>query len=277
MLVDSRAKPLISVVIRNRNEGPRLARVLQALALQTISAEIILVDNESTDESLLLAEQFGARVVQLSKAEFTYGRAINVGFAAATAPLVALLSAHSLPVGPYFLASCIEPFEDNEIAAASCLNTGETELWLTPVVYDRSVTIEKLYRGQFQNCGCVVRRTAWERFPYNEELEASEDKEWAWRVLGAGYRIAQSNAVYCYTKVIPLKTQIRKYNREHVAIARFAGVPGETMTWQSLAKQLFRNIPGLAFRLAALGISHYTSLQTAVNQARRGPKQGSNR
>jgi hypothetical protein len=31
------------------------------------------------------------------------------------------------------------------------------------------------------------RRSVWQQFPFNEEMAACEDKEWMWRVLGAGH------------------------------------------------------------------------------------------
>jgi rhamnosyltransferase len=90
-------RPLASVVIRNRNEREYLERLLRVLSLQTVRPEIVMVDNESTDGSAEVAAASGSKLIHIAKSEFTYGRAINIGVAAAAADIVILLSSHSLP------------------------------------------------------------------------------------------------------------------------------------------------------------------------------------
>jgi GT2 family glycosyltransferase len=48
----------ISVVIRNRNDGAHLRHVLRALSLQDTPAQVILVDNVSTDDSVRVTREF---------------------------------------------------------------------------------------------------------------------------------------------------------------------------------------------------------------------------
>ena len=55
---------------------------------------------------------FSMRVLTLPRAAFSYGRALNVGFAAATAPLVVSLSAHALPLDRHWLRNLTRPFAD---------------------------------------------------------------------------------------------------------------------------------------------------------------------
>ena len=69
---------MFSIVIRNKNEAFYLNRVLHILT--TIYShdfdEIIIVDNNSTDDSLAVAKKYNCKVVNISN--FTYGKAINL-------------------------------------------------------------------------------------------------------------------------------------------------------------------------------------------------------
>ena len=103
----------ISVVIRCFNEEKHLGRLLESLGGQTVRpAEILIVDSGSTDRSLAIAARYPARVVRIDSSEFTFGRSLNRGCAAATGDVLVLASAHVYPVGPDWLERLTEPLSD---------------------------------------------------------------------------------------------------------------------------------------------------------------------
>src|SRR4051812_9816594 len=113
-------RPIISIIIRNRNEADYLAQVLRALSLQARSAyEVIIVDNESSDDSIEVAKRAGARIISIGKREFSYGKALNLGVREASGEIIVLLSAHSYPLGACFLDEAVAPFADSCVAAVS--------------------------------------------------------------------------------------------------------------------------------------------------------------
>ena len=66
---------MLSVVIRARNEAKWLGRCLYALSNQRLAIDdVILVNNASTDGTLDVAKSYGARIVDISPAEFSFGR-----------------------------------------------------------------------------------------------------------------------------------------------------------------------------------------------------------
>lgn len=86
----------VSVVIPARDDAVLLDRCLQALARQTVApAEVIVVDNASTDSTAAVAAAHGARVLM----EPTVGiwAAAATGYDAARAPVIARLDADSMP------------------------------------------------------------------------------------------------------------------------------------------------------------------------------------
>lgn len=82
----------VSVVIRALNEGKHIGRLLKGLEQQTVKLdEVILVDSGSTDNTVAIAEAAGCTVVHIAKNEFSFGRALNKGCAAAVAIFCCLL------------------------------------------------------------------------------------------------------------------------------------------------------------------------------------------
>lgn len=102
----------VSVVIPVRNDAILLERCLRALEQQTRRAdEVVVVDNGSTDDTVAVAERFGAHVVT----EPVQGipRASSAGYDAATGDIIARLDADSRP-GPDWIARIERIFRDRD-------------------------------------------------------------------------------------------------------------------------------------------------------------------
>jgi len=69
----------VSVIIPALNEEEPIAGVVREVAATNVPVEIIVVDNDSTDQTAQRAREAGARVV---KAPRGYGRACAAGVAA---------------------------------------------------------------------------------------------------------------------------------------------------------------------------------------------------
>src|SRR5678816_1091667 len=107
-----------SIVIRAYNEEKYIGRLFEGIRQQTLKdVEIILVDSGSTDQTVLIAESFGAQIVRIPSAEFTFGRSLNFGFRAATREFVVIASAHVYPVYPDWLECLLCSFEKKEKVA----------------------------------------------------------------------------------------------------------------------------------------------------------------
>src|SRR5512135_847882 len=106
-----------SIVVRAYNEAAHLGRLLEGIAKQTVrDVELILVDSGSTDETVHLASDFGAQIVQIPSSEFSFGRALNLGVSAASREYVVIASGHVHPMYPDWLECLLKPFEDATIA-----------------------------------------------------------------------------------------------------------------------------------------------------------------
>lgn len=117
---------MISVVIRNKNESSALENVLSILTKlysEDIN-EIIIVDNNSVDDSILVSNKYNCKVITIDK--FTYGSATNLGISSANSKYVLLLSAHAIPVGKSFFKNTIQELQkSNTIAGVRFINSIE--------------------------------------------------------------------------------------------------------------------------------------------------------
>ena len=211
--------PIISVVIRNRNEATALRYVLTALKQQEYrNYEIILVDNNSTDDSIELGKKAGAQIVKIN--EFTYGKALNLGIENSQGELVVILSAHSIPLGRYFLTECARAFEDKRVGAARLVYAGkgaDMTRWLDAESLENEEQ-DFISKGPLAS-GCVIRRSAWEKVPFDEKVIAAEEKIWTAEILKKGYTvITPIPAFYFYKKQSNPISELHKNYRELVAI-----------------------------------------------------------
>lgn len=184
-----------SIVIRAYNEEKHIGRLLQGIKQQTVQdVEIILVDSGSTDATVAIAESFGAQVVRINPREFTFGRSLNLGVKAATRELIVIASAHVYPVYPDWLEMMLRPFEDANVALTYGKQRGpdfakfsEQQIfhqWYPDASQPKQAT------AFCNNANSAIRKSLWERNPYDEELTGLEDLAWAQWAKGAGYDIA---------------------------------------------------------------------------------------
>lgn len=85
-----------SVIIRNKNEATHIGMAIQSVLDHIPNAEIIIMDNNSTDDSLAVVKLFNfadIRVVNVDN--YSPGRSINLGVDEALGEQILVLSAHA--------------------------------------------------------------------------------------------------------------------------------------------------------------------------------------
>lgn len=184
-----------SLVVRAFNEKQHIGRLLEGIARQTVrDVEVILMDSGSTDATAAIAAQYGATVVHIPPAEFTFGRSLNLGLAATTRDLVVIVSAHVYPVYPDWLERLLEPFSDPQIALTYGKQRGdENSKFSEHQIFARWFPEESTARQGHpfcNNANAAVRRSVWEAHPYDETLTGLEDLAWAKWALGEGHGLA---------------------------------------------------------------------------------------
>ena len=197
----------VSAVIRVRNNADDLRRCLTGFHQQRLPAhielELIVVDNESTDASADVAREMSAKVVPISTALFTWGRALNYGIREASGSLIVILSSDAYPTNENWLFEMIRPFEDASVAAVYGRQISRSD---APV--DEQIRLKKQFREESRsvnsipenfsadggdlcvsNACAAIRRTLWNALPYDEEVAGGEEGIWTYEHLKQGYTI----------------------------------------------------------------------------------------
>lgn len=215
-----------SLVIRAYNESQHLPRLLEGLARQTIrDVEVILVDSGSTDSTASIAESCGARVVSIHPDEFTFGRSLNRGVEAATREFVVIASAHVYPVYPDWLESLLRPFEDDKVALTYGKQRGpETAKFSEQQIYHQWYPDHSMPRQPTafcNNANAAIRKSLWEKNPYDEALTGLEDLAWAKWAKEQGHEIAyvaEAEIVHIHNETP--RGVFNRYRREAMAFKR---------------------------------------------------------
>jgi glycosyltransferase involved in cell wall biosynthesis len=185
----------ISVIVRARNEALWLDRCLRALNNQSRTCEIILVDNESTDDTRSIAKRWNTEIVDINTADFTFGRALNVGIDEASHEVIAIISAHCVPVDELwadFIAIHLE--EDNpnicgvygrQEPLPETSDVDSRDLWTT----FRNERLVQEVDYFFHNANSAIRKSLWLETPFDELINGVEDRAWAKTMITKGFQI----------------------------------------------------------------------------------------
>jgi rhamnosyltransferase len=168
------------------------------------------------------AESFGARIVRIPSAEFTFGRSLNLGIRAATRDLIVIASAHVYPVYPDWIESLLRPFEDKNIALTYGKQRGpETAQFSEQQIYHQwypDISKPKQATAFCNNANAAIRKSLWERNPYDETLTGLEDLAWAKWAKEQGYDIgyvAEAEIIHVHNETP--QGVFNRYRREGMA------------------------------------------------------------
>ncbi len=215
------------MIVRSKDRAGTIERALRSLRRQTVVPEIIVVDSGSRDDTVRIARGLCDRVIEIPADSFTYGRALNIGAGAATAPFHFALSAHCFATRDDWIERSLAHYERADVGG-TCGYGGVPPGGDAPgVVYQDIDLLRRDPFWGFTNHASSWRADLWRRYPFDESIAGAEDKEWSWRVLPAGYVIALDPALDVSTGHRfdhGLTDLYRRTRRDTGALAAFSGL-----------------------------------------------------
>ena len=217
----------ISVVIRTLNEAKWLPELLDAIQKQNLrgfTCEVILVDSGSTDSTLAIAKSFGCKIVTINKSEFTFGRSLNIGCEAAEGRFLVFISGHCVPVGEDWLYNLCKPLDDGicsytygrQIEREGYSKYSEKQLFLKYFPDSSKIPQEDFFCN---NANSALQKSAWRRYPFDEEVTGLEDMVLAKQLWQDGEKIGYvATAVVEHIHEETWRQVKRRYEREAIAL-----------------------------------------------------------
>ena len=232
---------MISIVIPVKNGGDDLRRCLDGIASQRVSedVEVVVVDSGSTDGSDALAESLGARVRRIPAEEFNHGGTRNLGASLAGGEKLVWTSQDAHAEDDQWLERLVAPLSDPEVGGVYGRQVAHEgakppEEFFLDYLYGPAPRVQRasseaalsMETTLFSNVNSAMRRDVFERFPFVDDINMSEDQEWSRRVLLAGYAIVyEPRAVVRHSHDYNVRAAFRRFYESGFS-SRRAYAPG---------------------------------------------------
>jgi len=269
---------MVSVIVCTYNRSKHLKTVLSSLAQLTSPAgadswELILVDNNSKDDTAAIVETFAAksgfkiRYVFETKQGLSHAR--NAGVRAAKGDIIAFTD-DDVTVDSRWLVELVRTFERFDSMGVGGkvipLWTTQKPAWLelsgpdslhsgTVVSFDHGEEPRELNCAPF-GANMAFKKEAFERHGFfradfgrkGNDLILGEDTEFGMRLLRQGDRIAYGPSAIVYHPV-PEDRLNKRYFQSHYfnygkSTARMNGFPANVVRWFGVPRYLFRTLLG---------------------------------
>ena len=181
--------PLVSVIVRTKNEERWITQCLESIYRQKYrELEVVLVDNESTDDTVRRASLFPVKVVNI--ANYIPGLALNQGIRNSKGEVIVCLSAHCVPLDEDWLENLVSPLSNPEIAGVygkqepvSFSSDEDKRDLITVFGLDEVLQVKDPF---FHNANSALLRSTWNQFPFDESVSNLEDRVWGQKIIDAG-------------------------------------------------------------------------------------------
>ncbi len=215
-----------SVVVRTLNEARYLKELLQGIARQqtdNLESEVVLVDSGSTDQTLPIAQQYGCRILHISREQFSFGRSLNIGCEAANGDILVITSGHCVPASPQWLQKLCQPLLDGMAQYSYGRQLGgPTSQFSERRIFNKyfPATSRIPQEGFYcNNANAALLKAIWARYRFDEELTGLEDMHLAQRLVRDGERVAYVAEAPVYHYHSETWPQVRRrFEREAIAL-----------------------------------------------------------
>ena len=209
----------ISIIIPVKNGAATLVKCLKAIEDQQYNGKIetIVLDSSSTDESVAIASNYGAKVIDISPEEFNHGLTRNVGVKSATGDLVYFTVQDAWLAGVDNLQKMADQFNDKEVQSVTGMQAIPHDLNKNPALwfkrsgepiaevyqynekqpFSRLPPIQQKQICCWDNVNTMYSKSALLEQPF-VRTSLSEDMIWAKQALEKGWKIIRDPSLVVY-------------------------------------------------------------------------------
>lgn len=210
-LGSARPRAFVSVLMPLKNGAAALREVLPAVLGQRADAdlEIVAVDSGSSDETVEVLGEFGAKVIAIDPADFDHGLTRNLAASHARGDVLVFLNTRSRPCDENWLAPLLEALEADPAVAGACSRVlpypdvdpltrrdGSLDVSGSPQRAVKRIDNWRTYATMpveqrrlllnFHTVSAAIRADVLARIPFRSVRAIGEDLLWSREVLEAG-------------------------------------------------------------------------------------------
>jgi len=193
-----------SILLLTKNEAGNIGACLDAICAQKNAGEfeVVVVDSGSTDGTTEIVANYPVRFEKIRAEDFHHARTRNFAAGLAQGEFLVYLAADALPASNEWLEALLGNFADARVAAVygrhmpnegSSLERQDT----LDAVYGQERLVKDPLLGQemgyryfhFSTVNAAIRKNAWEKTRFPEDLKCFEDLGIAKRILDSGAKI----------------------------------------------------------------------------------------
>ena len=182
---------MVSIILRNKNESEYIGFTLQSICDYIPDAEVIVMDNNSTDDSLSVVSLFNDRlnISVININNYTPGKSINDAVKICSNETILVLSAHSQ------ITDMDLPYVVKELKTHAAVFGNQTPIYRGKKISKRYIwshftTSSKANmwseiedRPFLHNAFCFYNKVDLIEYPFDENHSSKEDRYWAADIL----------------------------------------------------------------------------------------------
>jgi rhamnosyltransferase len=194
----------VSIIILTKNAGQNFTPLLQHISTQKFNGlyEVLVIDSGSTDDTVRTAKEFPVKITQIEPHAFHHGKTRNLGAKLSNGSTLVYVTQDALPITNNLKDPNVAMVIGRQIPWQNAKppekffyvrNFPEQKIIVKPKV--SSYYLDNIF---ISNVNSAIRKDVWQQFKFSEAIFMAEDKEFANRILSAGWIIIYepSAAVY---------------------------------------------------------------------------------
>jgi glycosyltransferase involved in cell wall biosynthesis len=250
----------VSIIIPTYNGGEIFRKTLEIITSQNFSDEIdlVVIDSGSSDETVLVAESAGAKVLRIENKEFHHSRTRNSALQLAKFEKIVYLVQDAIPVSEKWLSLLCESLDQKDVVSVSVRqiphadadvfarfqvefhgeylgNKPHLQQVESPETFRNLSYDEALHTIRHDNVCSIYRRKLLECYPF-PDVEFAEDMAWAHAMLLRGFKLLYDpRIVVSHSHNRPPDYRFKRSIVESIACAKILGRVNKDISYLSVS------------------------------------------
>lgn len=189
-----------SIILLTLNAGEKFRKLLKAVFKQTNNNfEIIIIDSSSVDNTLEYAKRYPVKIFKIPHGDFGHGKTRNLGARLAKGRYVIYLSQDAIPYDNNWLSNLLANLKKDDVAGvfgkqipniiANPLDSYSYKEDYPDIKKNISIKNYKKNNVIFSNVNSAIKKSVILKYPYPENIPASEDLAWAIDIIKKNYKL----------------------------------------------------------------------------------------